>query len=523
MKNNPFQVSSPPIAAMRGRARETEKLLSHLQKEVPDHISVIGPRFIGKTVLLNALGSHFAPGNKGFDACLYWDIRHNIPASDEQFMGAFAAKLKTPIDRINPDAARLLSEDGSRFEAIKIVFETLQDDGKRVLVIMDGFDGVLLSTDITRNLWDNLRSLAELASIRFVTGSRRRLRELCVSPDSRTSDFWEIFYDTPLAIGPFSQDDFGKMLELFTQAGVSFEPGVQAELLNWCGGIPIATCYVCKRLWDSLTEGQRVTAAAINDCCTGSLEDGRDYWQGIWDDCSTDERDVLFEITRAGEIAETQDSRRRAAGLIQRGILRAAEKRITFSSKLLGRFAESAGVSSDALRRLFGNPEDFRRNAKPLAEARLAQLPPADQNLIELVTLATANLDKPHIVVNQVRGVINRALKLIWDSEVPDRRIPPDWTFHWQHAGLNNPPAGQISNDVGQQLRLLNLMTDDRKPAPTRIRRSTYLLLNALKGIGDFGQHLGNETPTAGFAIVNGLMLVEFVEQVTSDLNSAPA
>jgi predicted AAA+ superfamily ATPase len=59
MRNSPFQVTSPPIASMRGRAREKEKLLSHLQKEVPDNVSVIGPRFIGKTVLLNAVGSYF--------------------------------------------------------------------------------------------------------------------------------------------------------------------------------------------------------------------------------------------------------------------------------------------------------------------------------------------------------------------------------------------------------------------------------------------------------------------------------
>jgi hypothetical protein len=107
---------------------------------------------------------------------------------------------------------------------------------------------------------------------------------------------------------------------------------------------------------------------------------------------------------------------------------------------------------------------------------------------------------------------------------LPGLRIPADWTFHWDHKGLTDPPEGRVNTaDVGQQLRLLNLMTEDsRKPAPTRIRRSTYLMLNALKGIGDFGVHLDNDFPSKGFAIVIGFLIVELVELLSVDLAAAP-
>jgi hypothetical protein len=520
MKNNPFQVTTPPIASMRGRAREMQQLRSHLQKEVPDHVSVVGPRFIGKTVLLNALGSYFAGGDRDFDACLYWDIRHGMPTSDDGFLSEFGGRLKGPIERINADAVKMLTSEGSRFEVIKIVFETLQDENRQLLVIMDGLDGVLLSTDITKNLWDNLRSLAELSSIRFVTGSRRRLRELCASPDSKTSDFWNIFYDTPLAVGAFSPNDIGEFVQLFKKAGITFERGAETELANWCGGVPIATSFLCNRLWDKLSDGQTVSPDFVNESCERALEDGQDYWQGLWDDCSHEDRAFLFEVAKAGEVGEDDVNRKRAASLAQRGFLTVADHRIRFSSRTLRRFTEQAGPSSTELRRLFGTPEEFRRNAKPLAEIRLQQMPVGDQSLRDSVSVAVANLDKAHIVLNQVRGFVNRALLMVWNSEIPDRKIPADWTFKWQD-GSTDPPAGTISSDdVGRQLRLLNFMTGNRRAAPTRIRRSTYLMLNSLKGIGDFGVHLGNEILGVGFGIVVALLLIEVFEHLTSDLAS---
>jgi hypothetical protein len=54
-----------------------------------------------------------------------------------------------------------------------LVFDELDKDNKRLLIVLDGFDHVLAGTGLTRNLWDQLRSLGEKGSLRLVTGSRR--------------------------------------------------------------------------------------------------------------------------------------------------------------------------------------------------------------------------------------------------------------------------------------------------------------------------------------------------------------
>ena len=64
---------------------------------------------------------------------------------------------------------------------------------------------------------------AKHASLRLVTGSRKRLRELCKTEDSRTSDFWEIFYDTPLMVGCLEEEDWEDFLHPFESRAIAFD------------------------------------------------------------------------------------------------------------------------------------------------------------------------------------------------------------------------------------------------------------------------------------------------------------
>ena len=106
---------------------------------------------------------------------------------------------------MRPEIAEYLDlEDEGIIDLLHLVFDDLENKGHRLLAVLDGFDHVFKGSGITRNLWDELLSLCRMSSLRLVTGSRSRLRELCKTEESRTSDFWEIFYDTPLQFGCFS-------------------------------------------------------------------------------------------------------------------------------------------------------------------------------------------------------------------------------------------------------------------------------------------------------------------------------
>lgn len=159
------------------------------------------------------------PGIFFYGFANYLDLRHSTPSTDEDFKHRFAKDLKITLSKINSELADYLEpdENASIYELLDLVFEELDGKRDRLLVILDGFDHIIKETGITRNLWDQLRNLAQHNSLRLVTGSRLHLRSLrgLMPSDSRVSDFWEIFNPTPLPVGKL--DDYIREVADFGQ------------------------------------------------------------------------------------------------------------------------------------------------------------------------------------------------------------------------------------------------------------------------------------------------------------------
>src|SRR5262245_45128207 len=96
--------------------------------------------------------------------------------------------------------------------------------------------------------------------------------------------------------------------------------------------------------------------------------------------------------------------------------------------------------------------------------------------IVRQIALALSRGESP---AGQMRGLVNRTFALIWDSELPDRRIPQEWVNGWKQPDRDgnrpeqNPPEGTVPTQGGRQCYLLNLMTDPRKTGQTTVSRST--------------------------------------------------
>ena len=250
MSDSPYRVLGVDVPPMFGRERLFVRLCRHLNKPTPDHVSVIGPAKFGKSVLLNHLAGHFRQPGQYFTTSLYWDLRHGTPATDDEFRRRFAEHIKRALQQVEPEYADFIElEDEGLHDLLHFVFSEMQTKGVRILAVLDGFDHLLAEGRITRNLWDDLRTLCQMTSLRLVTGSRSRLRELCKTEESRTSDFWEIFYDTPLQVGCFEQHDWDGFLKPFESRGVKFDCSALKELGNWTGGVPTLSAALAERLY----------------------------------------------------------------------------------------------------------------------------------------------------------------------------------------------------------------------------------------------------------------------------------
>ena len=226
-------------------------------------------------------------------ATSYVDLRHAPPSDDASFRKRFAEVVKrhwlkqTPAKRITSIPTMSDSTSG-----VDLAFQDLERRQARLLVILDGFDHVLAGVGITRNLWDQLRSLAQRSSLCLVTGSRRPLRELCRTEESRTSDFWEIFYPNPVVIKPdlFGPEDWDELLAPFSTNGIELEGGARTELQNWSGGVPVLSAGLLALLGNGASTGASISKPLVDEIAAEVLAQPPAYLEQLWDDCDHDLR-----------------------------------------------------------------------------------------------------------------------------------------------------------------------------------------------------------------------------------------
>lgn len=301
--NNPYKVLGDTIPELLGRQKELNTIKNQLLKPDPVHLSIIGPVHYGKSVLLNKLAEDMLQDENHYLTVLYWDLRHKTPTKDENFKYQFAEKIKNVLNGITSEHAEVidLEEPENLFEFLTLVFDELTLEEKKILVILDGFDHLLGRGNITRNLWDNLLDLSRKPALRLVTGSRGKLRELCKSEDSKTSDFWEIFDQNPIIISSLSEVDLEELIKPISNKGIILESSAKKELLNWTGGIPILLIEILKQIFDRNNSGVSIDNNSINKIGTEFIEKNNELLKILWQNCSLEMQTLLTEFDTNAE------------------------------------------------------------------------------------------------------------------------------------------------------------------------------------------------------------------------------
>lgn len=522
---DPYQVLGPSVPPMLGRAALMSRIDKHLRKPSPDHVSVVGPAHYGKSVLLHHAAATYRDGVEQYVTAAYVDLRRGVPASDHEFMRRFADEIKAALQGVRPDLVGYFDdfEEVSRHEVLGIIFDQLEKDGVRLLAVLDGFDYALAGTGLTRNLWDQLRALAQRTSLRLVTGSRRPLRELCRTEESRTSDFWEIFYDTPVRVAALDDRDLEAFLQPLRDAGCELDESARKEVANWTGRVPWLVRALLQRLRAG-HRGQRLSKSEIDHAAEAVLDGPRQLLDALWDDCDSELRADLRALTD-GDIPMTELSDRRRRALQERGFGRESGNHLRSSCRLMQRHAQDQAPAIADLTRLMGTAAGLRTHVQTLLKLRLNQVSAeAVDELRDYVSDAIGYLAPyPERALIWVRSIAERALEIVWDAELPpDRTLPAEWTRELDEKGERY--RGKLPRSRSDQYHILRLATGtERTTRCTRhITKTTSLLLDHLRSVGNFGQHRadfpGTEV-TIGFAAAVVLSAISLVECLTSDLS----
>jgi hypothetical protein len=522
-----YQVLGPSVAPLLGRTKELREILTRIEG---NHLMVVAPKLFGKTVLLHGLIGH-AEIRSHFHERILWDLTSHTPTNDEEFWATFTKRI---IEQLSPDRSACVSllkeQPTPTFEGLAAIFDALHADKIRVLLALDGMDEILPTDFVSRNVLDNLRDLGQIGSLKFITASRKPLRE--ISPSTlRPSPFLNIFHTQPARLGAFTEADWSDVLRPLTERGVSLDQSALAELNNWTGGVPILVASICHEILHSRGETTAPVTLAKSDIdylASLTRQARAELLVTLWGDCDAPLQAHLSDLIQGRPLAATDVPQPRLQELIRRGYVHSPRAGLKSACRLLHNHVVETGGAVPDIKRLFGTKTDFERNIQPLLELRLDEVDGIDPDLRDHLERAIRDLQKPHICITQLRSVADHALDLIWRVETDSGNIRSEWIRSWTGDPKWNPfltASGRVPSERGDQLFILGKATDDRNAVALRkVTRAIYFLISHIHNIGNLGQHQRAATKgqiDLGFMAANCFAAIQLAEQLTFALKVA--
>jgi hypothetical protein len=520
-----FPILGGVVPPMLGRQAVMDRLLGALTKGARHHLQVVGPRFAGKTVVLQNLVTTLRQAGSGYGAVVYWDLAHQTPETDDAFMKRLALELAAALPpALREYADHLRSEKSLGFKDILEVLEIMADECE-IIVVLDGFEKPLSRPQITRNTWDNLRELAIKPNLWLVTGSRKTLRNLTRDPETEASEFFNLFAPNPVRVGPFDDADVATVLAGLGE--VTFVSGAKTELLNATNGFPILILETLNVVLAKHKAGE-VSRIASLEACDLALSSLDGYIGSLWDECPQTTKDLFLRVIQEQGVSRGAGvPAKDAETLLERGFVQQSANKLLRPCRLLQKYLEERPSEGSALIRLFGTADAYHRNLKVAFEKRIAQINGLDKDIRKYLENGAEDLpEHPSVFLGSVNGILERVLGLVWQAEcwnvtLGKAQIREEWIVTWQETREKVPPEWLVRfPEGGARMRLLDLITGTQVTdrLARRITKNTYVLANALQGFRDFGIHPKGATHDLGLAYAALHASIELAAIVTVEL-----
>lgn len=522
MSNPRFPILGTEIPPMFGRAGIMRRIWNDLTKTTPSNLAMVGARFVGKTVIMNALFQRITNEESPYEFVLYWHLGHVAPASDEDFIAQLCERVRDCLARSQVDTSeyRKHLEDHS-FSNLAEVADFLDEEGWPILMLWDGFDKPLGQGKLTGYLWDQMRTMFYGKKHKIVTATRRPLSELIRSQDAITSPFWNIFDMSPVRVDVFDEQDREAIIKELSVH--SFQAGAKTELANWSAGFPPLFLGVLNQITTDIPSGQ-VDNETVNLAAKKALENLSDVISAMWQDCPAGAKDLYIHLVGRGDLLFDDAGKDERDCLIEKGFARKLGNKLTASCRMLQGYIQGAGQDAGSMARLFGSWDDYQANIRSLLERRLTHISRFDDRLHRLVARAIEDIpDFPDDCLNNLTSIEERALDLIWQREFGESRvIPQEILDYWDQVDpfgkivqrIKEQQGNTVPGDRGLQCGILQLLTGSRIKFDARARyatKDTYVLINAIHSFRNRDQHPGGQAMHVGVAVAAIMSCLELL------------
>lgn len=495
-----YELPGLHVPKLLGRSATLAGLVRDLaEKATPDHISVVAPRYFGKSVLINALAERFAAPESHYKVVINWDLRHNTPEDDLEFQISLAKALDNCLLEVGNESYHDYLQDttGDPAGTISDVVNSLAADGTRILILLDDFDRLASQLQVSKNLWDYMRSLAQKEHVRFVLSSRRRLRECIPSRDGRTSDFWNIFTNV-VTLKPFSSTELDEFLVPIIEAGFQVESSGKQEIFDWTGGIPALAARLCGEML-GCTPSAKIDKPFVKSRAEQIAGDDwmLDTLTLLWDDCGKEIQGDLIDIAGDPLVVGRLPISRQPL-LSDRGYIVRDGGAYKARCRFMLQFAAGHEVRGRDLRDLFKDQETELRSLKTLLQLRLSAVEGGDPDTRSYIEHAIDGLARGQkTALTSIRSISEEALSVAWEAECPSNLMPAvmqqQLTKAWDLGGGGmGPDVFQKLSDKNTRRRILRVAAGDqgRTKVTRKVSRPMMLLIDYLYNLGNYGQHM---------------------------------
>lgn len=523
MSQNPYLFHRSDGTDMLGRKRILEQIIRHLTKENPQHLSLIGPRQIGKSILLRNLAQKLDTEDGTYEFVVYWNLAHDAPKDDEEFFGQLHERIRAKVAPVDAELAEWFKEEDLR-DGLNGFLDELVSGDRKLLLILDSLDTPLSSEALTRVSLDWLRSLNDLESAVLVASSRATLLDLCKSAETESSPLWNVFHKE--SIGPWDESEWDDILTPLVSTGSTVHRSARESLQEWTNGIPALSTLVLANLFET-HQGVEIHGAAVDELCDSLARPDTEIVKWLWDDCPLEwQSDVL--LLRDGPIAKNSMEKPHRLGLTDRGFVRVRSGNVEMACKFMSEMADLCGGEISNLNRLFTQPDAYTINIRKVLLKRLEQIDGPDPTLHRFIVRAIEDLKpdphpSPEVLVTGIRGIEDHAMNLILAAECPDGVVPQSWYDTWTEYGRDLPDwlhDHRVPRPGAQRRRLIQIMAGDAysEKVSQFISKPTSLLVGHLHDAGDFGQHREDAEVSFGFAVSICFAAIELCDHLAREL-----
>ena len=529
MTNLLFPILGTDDVPMVGRQALSQCIWSDLTKSSPSNLSIVGPRYIGKTVLLKWLVERAKQPDSPYALVVYWQLGYAPPQSDDAFIEQLCDLLHSAMgtDAATYKEHRAELSGETSFAVLKEVMDLLQLEERSVLMVWDGFDKPLSQGLLSGSLFGQLRDLFYGKRHRVVTATRATQTELARNKQVEDSPFWNMFDVNPVRVGPFDAADCAAALGI---ASLKMTPGAYKELGNWTGGHPVLLLSILNAL-AQLRIGE-LDNSHVTDTAGHVSTELADFLDKLWNACGTSEKNALQMLFKQGELDKEQIGKDEARHLVAHGFALRDGTKLTASCRMFAQHVQGTKPDASTLSRLFGQWENYRNEIRTVLEMRIKQIRAVNARLHRLVTRCLDDIpDHPDDCLNNLTSIEEVALDIVWQHEfsgstsVP-REIVAYWTQYPRDSDNIIKPMIDaddwiLPRDRFKQLALLQRLTGSKgnfDPKAKWISKDTYVLLNAIHQFRNRTEHAGGQSIHEGVAVSALLLCIELLSCLEREL-----